>query len=67
MVEMQYGQNTTRWQSSLSTSWWEAETEAGGVAEVNVKVDVVGAVGGVMVVGLSVGRIPLGQVNIWMK
>ena len=68
-VEMQYGQNTTRWQSSLNTRWLVSEgdegdevvrSEAGGGAEDSgLREDVV--------VGLPAERIPPGQVNMWMK
>lgn len=30
-VEMKYGQNTTRWQTSLNTSWWGPETRGGAL------------------------------------
>ena len=61
-VEMQYGQNTTRWTTSLITRWrW---SEAAGGAEVSgggreLK-------GGLVVFGFPVERISC-QVNIWMN
>ena len=56
-VEMKYGQNTTRWQTSLNTSWRGAEA-GDGAAETG---------GGVVVVGFSAERITPGQVNMWVK
>lgn len=71
---MQYGQNTTRWQTSLNTSWEEAETggDEGGRASEGVRskivVDVEGGaaevgrivvVGGAVIVGFYVERIHL--------
>ena len=52
-VEMQYGQNTTRWRSTRKRG-----VDAGGGAEDG---------GGAVVVGLPVERISPGQVNMWMK
>ena len=59
-VEMQYGQNTTRWQITLSTRWRSEDggaPEDGGASED----------GGPVVVGLPAERSPPGQVNICMN
>lgn len=54
---MTYGQNTSRWRTTLNASW--RELQSGGSAEV--------VVGGGVVACLSAERIPPVQVNMWMK